>query len=162
MSIHSYPARRLIGDYLSSGIGLGVTGTLLVIAKTDSIMFAVLAAIAAVFLWLGLRTFMIQTTRVELDDVGVSILGARHATLAWRDLRDLNLHFYAMNRDRAKGWMQLTLKGPDRVLKIDSKIDGFPDIVRRAAEAAAENDIELGSATANNLAHFDAFAGGVR
>ena len=48
-------------------------------------------------------------------------------------------------------WMQLTLASQGDTLKIDSRLDGFVEIVERAAEAARDNDVPLSRITQANL-----------
>ena len=77
----------------------------------------------------------------------------------WRALRGLELRYYATKRDRTMGWMQLTLKGRDAgagiggttVVRLESTLDGFDALTRRAAQAAQANDLLLSSATLTNL-----------
>ena len=101
------------------------------------------------------RTAGRQLSRFEsgeeaLARTGPSLAGRR--TIAWSELSDLRLRFYSTRRDRARGWMQLKLRSPGGRLSVDSTLDGFDAIARRAAAAAVRNRLALGSATLANLA----------
>ena len=47
--------------------------------------------------------------------------------------------------------MELTLKAPDRTLRLDSTLIGFPDVAARATRAAAARGLELTPTTVSNL-----------
>ena len=49
------------------------------------------------------------------------------------------------------GWMQLKLRDARRTIRIDSDLDGFAELAREAARAAALHDLVLDTATASNL-----------
>jgi hypothetical protein len=62
------------------------------------------------------------------------------------------LSYYSTKRDRSGGWMQLALRSAGaRAVKVDSSLDGFYDIVERAAKAAEVRNLELSVATRVNL-----------
>ncbi len=47
--------------------------------------------------------------------------------------------------------MQLNLAGNGRKIRIDSTVEGFTEIARQVAAAAAEHDLELNHTTQSNL-----------
>jgi hypothetical protein len=63
----------------------------------------------------------------------------------------LKLAYYSTRRDRRDGWMQLELRAGASTIRFDSRIDGFNQLVERAALAAAARGVELSAATAGNL-----------
>ncbi len=63
----------------------------------------------------------------------------------------MKLTYYAVRRSKKDSWMQLTLAAQGDMLKIDSRLDGFVEIVERAAEAARDNDVPLSRITQANL-----------
>ena len=79
-----------------------------------------------------------------------SVPTARPApSIEWDRLDRLKLSYFSTKRDRSDGWMQLTVgSAGGRTVKIDSSLDGFHDVVERAARAAAEDgcDDERGDA----------------
>src|SRR5262249_11190964 len=64
----------------------------------------------------------------------------------------LELSYFSTKRDRSGGWMQLTVgSAGGRAVKIDSSLDGFHDVVERAAEAANVTHLPLSRATRADL-----------
>ncbi len=57
----------------------------------------------------------------------------------------------ATRADREGGWMQLRLRDAQRTIRIDSELDGFAELVRRAANEAARHGLLFDAATARNL-----------
>jgi hypothetical protein len=102
----------------------------------------------------GGHTLIRHRARVEMSDSGIVLFGFRQVSLAWEALRSVQLNYYATKSDRAGGWMQLTLKGdgPRRAkIKVDSSLEGFDELVRRAAQEAAAKAITVSEATRANL-----------
>jgi hypothetical protein len=70
----------------------------------------------------------------------------------WARLDRLKLSYFSTKRDRSDGWMQLSVgSAGGRMVKVDSSLDGFHDIVERAARAAATGGVGLSEATRANL-----------
>ena len=132
MSLHRYPPRTLMGDYARSGVGLALTGTL-----------------CAFFL---LRTIERHRTIVSVDEDMISVSGIMAASMRWDEVEKLELSYYSVKRDRSGGWMQLTLRKPGVTVKVDSRLDGFLDIVKRAARAGREHEVRVNPVTRANLA----------
>ena len=64
----------------------------------------------------------------------------------------MKLSYFSTKRDRTDGWMQLTVgSAGGRTVKIDSSLDGFHDVVERAARAAETTGLTLSEATRANL-----------
>ena len=62
---------------------------------------------------------------------------------------------YSTWRDGRHGWMELLLRFDGHAVRIDSRIDGFVEISRRAAAAAHANALSLNAASATNFALLD-------
>jgi hypothetical protein len=71
--------------------------------------------------------------------------------ILWRDIASLELRYFATKRDRSEGWMQLTLKSADATLRLESALEGFENITRAAAQAAAQRGLPLSPPTLENL-----------
>ncbi len=151
MSVYRYPLKSVIGDYLRAGVGMAFTFGPLAAAETSPVATALLAGFGGLFLLFALRTGLRHRCRVELSDAGVSALRIRRSTLDWAGLTDLVLRFYSTRRDRSRGWMQLTLKAPGRALRFDSSLEGFDELITRAAQAAQAKGLALSPATQANL-----------
>ena len=147
-----YTPRALAGDYVRAGIGVALTGGPLVVVPTDSAATWVLGALAVLFGAFAGRTGLRHASRIELGDERISLFGPGQVSFAWGDLVAVKLSYYATASDRQGGWMQLTLRGAgSRPIRIDSTLDGFADVARRAARAVVENGLQISPASASNF-----------
>jgi hypothetical protein len=153
MQHYRYPATTLVSDYLRVAGGLAITlGPLLALDLAPAVA-ALLAALALLFAWFGVRTGLRQLSSVELSPAEVALAGPIRRRLPWRQLRRLQLAYYAPRRARQDGWLQLTLRGPAGApIRVDSTLDGFEEVLRRATAAAAANHLSLDPTTEANLA----------
>ena len=151
MSRHTYPASAMIGDYLRAAAGFVPIAAVLALAPVGAVGGAILGALAALFALFGVRTALRHVSPIEMSEAGVSAKGPLGAAIRWDRLDGVKLGYYSTRRDRRDGWMQLELRaGPSRI-RLDSRIDGFAELVGRAARAAAARRIELSPPTAANL-----------
>ena len=152
MTTLRYRFAALRADYLRAAAGLAFSlGPAAMIPAGSPAQYALLPA-ALLFLVFGLRTWRRQMSRLELDEAGISLFSPGRVSLAWDDIRALKLGYYAVRVDRTGGWMQLTLKGTQHAIRVDSSLDDFQELVRRAAAAAAANGVTVSPATSANLA----------
>ncbi len=152
MSEYRYAPGALTGDLARAGIGFVLCAIPLVAVSMDMWMMVLLAALAGLFALFGVRTWRRRGTCIAMDDTGITTTGLKNARIPWGDLRQFKLSYFSTRRDRSNGWMQLNLGGTRGGLSIDSNLDGFEEICRRALLAATDNKIELTSATMRNLA----------
>ena len=172
MSRHHYPINSLSSDYLRVAVGLALTlGPLLLLELASPIAW-LLAALAILFFWFGLRTGLRQLSAVELSPQGIAIRGPFGRRLAWDELARMKLAYYAprgwggaRRRDRhhergargerderQRGWLQLILQGTrGRPVRVESTLEGFDQVLRRAMAAAARKQLELDPTTTANL-----------
>jgi hypothetical protein len=172
MSRHQYPVGTLSSDYLRVAVGLALTlGPLLLLELAAPIAW-LLAALAILFLWFGLRTGVRQLSAVELSPQGIAIRGPFGRQLAWDELAGMKLAYYAprgwgsaRRRDRPhergergerdegqRGWLQLTLQGPrGRPIRVESTLEGFDQVLRRAMATVTRKQLALDPATTANL-----------
>ena len=151
-SRHRYPLRAVLLDYLYGALGLLFTLVpLLAAAPAGGPAAWVLGALAALFAVYGARTALRHRTCLRVSEAGIAVDGVWRRRLPWERLTRVTLGYYSTRRKRDSGWMQLTLKAERRTFRIDSQIDGFEQIVRRATRAAAARGIALDNATAENL-----------
>jgi len=54
-------------------------------------------------------------------------------------------------RDRREGWMQLELRSGRKKVRLDSRIEGFAELVGKSANAAKSRGLTLNAATVANL-----------
>lgn len=151
MTVYRYPFRAIRADYLCAGTGLGLCAVPLAVG-TMTIVTAVLVPAAVLFAAYGLRTAIRQSTRVTVSDDGIGLSGVpRPVNLTWGGVESLALGHFSAWREGMGGWMQLRLTGPAGTIRVESTLDGFHDIVRRAVAGAAINGLSLDPATTSNL-----------
>ncbi len=156
MSLHRYPMKTLAGDYARAGGGTAVTLGPLLFAHPGPVIIAVLGSLAALFLVFGLRTWRRHLTLVEVTEDGITTAASQppapRLSIPWRRLSGFKLRYYSTQRTRGgRGWLQMGLSAGDGTLWIDSGLDDFEAVARRAADAALANRVNLGPTTVSNL-----------
>ena len=157
MTSYRYPRRVIVGDYLRAALGLGCTVVPLIAADGQPIATVIFGALAVLFAVFAARTAIRQATRIAMTDHGlerlaISTFGLGRVTVPWERIADVKVRYFSTRRDRERGWMQLAvLSGAGRIT-VDSTVEGFADIARRAALAARANGVTLSGATLDNLA----------
>ncbi len=147
-----YPRATLWADYVRASMGIVLCGGPLVALNVNRWMGLLLGAGLLLFLLFLARTALRQRTRYVLADDTLCADGPGGTLVEWRRLDRLKLNYYSTKRDRSEGWMQLSVgSAGGRTIKIDSALEGFYDIVERAAAAAEANGVELGAATRANI-----------
>ena len=144
----AWPAAR---SAATAAAGLVPSGFLLVTLPVGATAAVVLGGFAAIFAVFGLRTALRHGTSLEMTGTELRARGPWHSTIEWAKLDRMRLAYYSVRRDRRSGWMQLDLGGGGARLRLDSRIDGFDQVVRHAAIVAAARGLELNEATAANL-----------
>jgi hypothetical protein len=163
MSVHRYDPQSTRADLRRAAIGVILTaGPIPFVAGSGTVATMVLGLLAVLFLAFGLRTVLRGMTLVHVTEHGLSsdpsggrgwdLPGLTPRTIAWRDIRKVGLRFFSLKRDRSEGWMELSLGDGGRSLRLDSTLDGFKDIVARAADSARANGLTLSDSTQANLA----------
>lgn len=147
----AYPASAMIGDYLRSAAGLAPTLFILATVSLGDVATAVLGGFAAIFGAFAIRTALRHGTSIDMDAAALRASGWQHTVITWAELDRVKLAYYSTRRDRKSGWMQLQLGAGGARLNLDSRLDGFEQLARQAAHAAAERGLELSDATAANL-----------
>lgn len=151
MSMHAYPTSALAGDYLRAAAGFVPAAGILAALPVDGAAAVVLGGLALLFGFFGLRTGLRQLTRIELTEAGLLARGPLPRAIPWSALDHMKLAFYATARDRKTGWMQLELRAGSARLNLDSRIEGFAELVEYAADAAMLRRLRLSDATLSNL-----------
>lgn len=148
---HTYPASAMVGDYLRAAAGLVPACAIFATMPVGTAAAVVVGGFAAIFGVFGLRTALRHNSSIELSGTEIRADGLFRHSLRWTELDRMRLSYYSTRRDRKSGWMQLELGGDGTRLTLDSRIEGFGEIVRRAAEAAAARHLRLTDSTAANL-----------
>jgi hypothetical protein len=173
MTRHHYSIGTLSSDYMRVAVGLALTlGPLLLLELAAPIAW-LLAALAILFFWFGLRTGLRQLSAVELSPQGIAVRGPFGRQLAWDELAHMKLAYYAprgwgspRRRDRhherggerherdggQRGWLQLILQGTrGHPIRVESTLEGFDQVLRHAMAAAVRRQLELDPTTTANL-----------
>ena len=113
---------------------------------------ALLLAGFALFALFLVRTALRHRTRFVLGPDTLCADGPVGTLVEWNRLDRLKLSYFSTKRDRSDGWMQLSVGSTGgRLIKVDSALEGFHDIVARAARAAEATGTPLSDATRANL-----------
>ncbi len=158
MSEFIYPVSALRGDYVRAAAGLMLTlGPAAAIPMSSPANYVLLPA-GLLFALFGVRTWLRQQCRVHLTNAGISIFQPRQVSLDWQRVRAVKLSYFSTRPDRSGGWMQLILQGDDpqhqgrsRTIRLDSALDGFVTVARRAAAAAEANALPISATTRANF-----------
>lgn len=151
MTRHAYPGSAMLGDYLRAAAGFVPVAAILATNSVGAVAGTVLGGLALLFSVFGIRTALRHRTRVEMTDEALRASGPIGRSIAWRELDGLRLAYFSTRRDRRDGWMQLDLRAGAATLRLDSRIEGFNQVVERAARAAEARGLALSPATAANL-----------
>ncbi len=146
-----YPTSAMLGDYFRAAAGLVPTAAILgtmPIGVAGATVFGGFACLFAVF---GVRTALRHGTRVEITEEALRASGLLTASISWRELDRMKLAYYSTRRDRRSGWMQLELRGGWSKFCVDSRIEGFTELVKASARAAERRGLALDATTLVNL-----------
>ena len=151
MTVHAYPTSAMIGDYARAAAGLVPAAGILAAVPVGVVGGTILGGFAALFAVFGIRTALRHGTRVEATEGALLASGLVRTSIAWHELDRMRLTYYSTRRDGRGGWMQLKLRSGRSGIRLDSRIEGFPDLVAAAARAAEMRGLPLSSATSVNL-----------
>jgi hypothetical protein len=152
MTSHAYPPSAMLGDYLRAAAGFVPTIAVLATLPVDTTAGIVLSGIASLFALFGIRTMLRHSSRLEMTESALRATGWRGASIVWEELDRMRLGYYSTRRDRRDGWMQLELRSGSSSINLDSRIEGFSELVERSARAAESRELSLDPATLANLA----------
>ena len=147
-----YPRETLWADYIRAGAGAILCGLPLLLVEVNRWLAVILAAGFVLFGAFFVRTALRQRTHYLLGPDALCADGPAGTLVEWNRLDRMKLSYFSTKRDRSDGWMQLAVRSTGgRIVKVDSALDGFYDIVERAARAAEAAHLELSVATRTNL-----------
>jgi hypothetical protein len=152
MTSHCYPTSAMLGDYLRAAAGFVPATAILAAVPVDPAAGAVLGGFAALFALFGIRTMLRHGTRFEMSDSALRATGLLKASIVWEKLDRMRLSYYSTRRDRHNGWMQLELRSGWSSIHLDSRIEGFGQLLEKSARAAERRGLPLDVATLANLA----------
>ena len=147
-----YPRQTLWADYIRAAAGVLLCGAPLLLLEVNRWLALILAAGFLLFALFLVRTALRHHTRYVLGPDTLCADGPAGTLVEWSRLDRMKLSYFSTKRDRTDGWMQLTVgSAGGRTVKIDSSLDGFHDVVERAARAAEATACDLSEATRANL-----------
>jgi hypothetical protein len=147
-----YPRETLWADYVRAGTGVILCGLPLLLVEVNRWLAVILAAGFVLFGAFLVRTALRQRTHYLLGPDALCADGPAGTLVEWSRLDRMKLSYFSTKRDRSGGWMQLVIGSTGgRTVKVDSSLDGFYDIVERAARAAEATGLELSRTTRVNL-----------
>jgi hypothetical protein len=142
----------MYGDYLRAAAGFVPTAAILTTMPVGVVTAGVLSSFGAIFAAFGVRTLVRHGTRFNLTESALRSSGLRRTSIAWAELDRMTLAYYSTRRDRRDGWMQLELRSGRKKVRLDSRIEGFTELVGKSANAAKSRGLTLNAATLANLA----------
>jgi hypothetical protein len=147
-----YPRQTLWADYIRAGIGTVLCALPLLLVDVNRWIGGILLVLLVLFAAFFVRTALRQRTRYVLSFDTLCADGPAGTQVEWSRLDRMKLSYFSTKRDRSDGWMQLSVgSAGGRTVKVDSALEGFYDIVERAARAAETNRLDLTVATRANL-----------
>lgn len=147
-----YPRPTLWADYMRAAAGVVLCGAPLLLLEVNHWLAVILFGGFVLFALFLVRTALRHHTRYVLAPDTLCADGPAGTLVEWNRLDRMKLSYFSTKRDRTDGWMQLTVGSlGGRTVKIDSSLDGFHDIVERAAHAAQAAGLTLSDATRANL-----------
>ena len=157
---YRYTTSVLIGDYVRAAGGFIFCLIPLYFTSVNWLTW-VLAALALLFAVFGIKTAIRHGTQYDVDGERLATEGPVRRIVRWSDLDRFKIAYYATRRDKNKGWMEATLGAPSGRVRVDSGLEGFHDIVTRAAQSAVANKLALSPATRANLKAMDIYVAGL-
>ena len=151
MTRHVYPTPAMLGDYARAAAGLLPILAIVAITPVGAVGTLVLGGFAALFAAFGIRTAVRHASRLELTESVLRACGLLRTSISWRELDRLKLAYYSTRRDGQGGWMQLELRSGSSTLRLDSRVEGFANVVKASARAAEARGLSLSAATVTNL-----------
>ena len=150
MTQHCYPPSAMVSDSLVSGAGLALSLPPLVMFELPAVTVGILGVMSLAFAVHGLGVVRRRRTRVETDEDGLWF-SPPHRRIAWDEITRFRLAWFSTRRDGARGWMELKVESRNATLRVDSRLDRFPDLVGHVWRAVARQGMEPDPTTRANL-----------
>ena len=152
--MYRYPPAKLAPDYVRAGVGIAVVGLPLVTMELPGVVYAVLACLTVLFAAFALQNLLQQLCRVEMSE-STLVMRPWDTRIHWHELTRLRLAWFTVRRGGKQGWMELKLRSGRTRIRLDSRLDGFDEVMRRAVNAANEQGLDLDPVTLANLRTLD-------
>jgi len=149
-----YTRADLGRDYFRAFVGLAICAAPFVWLEPALFVMVILLAIGSVFALLLWQTLTRHFTRVVIDDQGITMIAFRRRFIAWNQLSLMQISYFTTWKNLT-GFMELKLKGPGVTMNIGSGLIGFPNVAKRASEAASHNRLTFKPATIENMKYLN-------
>lgn len=153
--ILKYRRDGLLWDCIKGSLGLALVALPLIFGEPVTWLYYVLLGLCFIFIIFLGRNWIRYNSEFQLTGDELSQLKPQSKKLSFKDLQKFKLRYYSTKRSRDDGWMFLQLKSKDTSFNIDSHLDGFEEILKRAALGANMANLNLDPTTIANLSAAD-------
>ena len=150
----AYPSTVIGAALLRTGIGLALTLGPLAVIQPTRVAVVILGGLALIFVVYGAQALIRSASEIVVTAQGLRRTGPIPAHIQWDALVRVKLSYYTTKRDRADGWMVLTIRGTGRAVRIESTLKGFGPLLARIVAEAQARGIALPAPTRGNLRPF--------
>ena len=150
MTLLEYPKGTFRGDCLRGFAGLAMILVLLSLAIPSTVASSFLLGLAVVFMIYIFTAWRRSQCKYAVTNEAL----VRHPDgqlIQWSALSDVRLAYYTTRGDHREGWLELKLVAGEKVISVDSRLDGFNSLLQRAIRAAQHNHLQLSPSTCMNL-----------
>ena len=147
----AYHPSSLLGDYIRSIVGVGLTASALIFLNLATWLQIVFLTCFLLFVIFTIRTIIRQKTSYRLCNAALQQVGIFSKNINFDDLTKFELRYFSTRRNREEGWFQLKLVANDIKIVVDSSLNGFDDIIKTANFAVEKNKLDLDAITSANL-----------
>lgn len=149
---HRYPLTSLYTNYLQSLTGIVFLGTPFYFSFGNIWLSPIFGGLTALFVVFGIRTGIRHLSVIESTPESIAIVGPLGRRVAWDDIVKVDLRFFSTSRGKSeKGWMELKICDKSGCVKMESNLQGFEQIVSKAANAGFRNAAEMSQTTMENF-----------
>ena len=147
---HRYPPSAMVRDYATTGIGLALSLPPMVMLDLPVVVLGIFGLMSLCFATYGLGVVRRQRIRVVTGEAGLSF-SPPSRRIAWDEITRFRLAWFSTRRDGARGWMELKIESRTATLRVDSRLDRFPELVGHVWRAVARQGMEPDPTTRANL-----------
>ncbi|MEQ8709578.1 MAG: hypothetical protein RIC36_11335 [Rhodospirillales bacterium] len=152
-TMHYYPSKELIGDYVRGAIGMAICATPIILTGSMPVAGWILGFLVLLFAGFIIRTALRHYNRIGMDDTGLTSFGIARKQVTWTEIRKVKMRYYSTKRDRTEGWMQLKVTGQrGQTIEMDSILTEFQSIITRLGAAAVSAGAAMDETTRANFA----------
>jgi len=147
----TYNTASIVADLTKSLIGIGLTASPLLFLNLASWLEVIFVLCFILFTFFAVRTVFRQKSSYYFCDEMLHEDGIFSKKLNMDDLKVFKIRYFSTRRNREAGWFQIKMIANDVKIVVDSSLNGFDDIVKKAILAAEKNKLDLDATTNANL-----------